>query len=203
MSRPEAEERGPQRTCVACRELGDRDALVRLVADPTVSPFKLIVDYRARAPGRGAWVHPTAACVAAVEARPGSAARVLGVTTVDAGGLLANLRDQVVRAIADGLSLAQASGALIGGHDVMIHGINDGDVVEIIVANDASERTIDDLRKAVEGSVHPNVPFTQIPMDRDTLGARIGRGSRAALGVKASRAAVHLRRQLRRLRALG
>lgn len=203
MTLPEDDERGPQRTCVACRESGDRDALVRLVADPTASPQKIIVDYRARAPGRGAWVHPTATCVSAVEARPGMAGRVLGVQPLVAEGLLTNLRDQVMRAVADGLSMAQASGALVGGHDVLIHGINDGIVIEIVVASDASDRTIGDLRAAVEGSAHPNVPFTRIPMDRETLGTRIGRGSRAAVGIKASRATAHLRRQLHRLRALG
>ena len=44
------------------------------------------------------------------------------------------------------------------------------------------------------------VPFVVLPISREALGQRIGRGSRAAVGVTPSRSARHLHRQLRRLR---
>jgi uncharacterized protein len=49
-----------QRTCVGCREVAERESLLRLVrgADGGVRP-----DPAARQPGRGAWVHPRAACI--------------------------------------------------------------------------------------------------------------------------------------------
>ena len=69
----------PVRTCVGCRRREPQDALLRVVAvDGTVA-----VDVRRRAPGRGAYVHPAPACVAAAVKRRafGRALR----TTVDAG----------------------------------------------------------------------------------------------------------------------
>ena len=49
----------PVRTCVGCRMRAPRSALLRVVAIDS----HLIPDERATMPGRGAWVHPTDACV--------------------------------------------------------------------------------------------------------------------------------------------
>ena len=50
----------PVRTCVGCRRRDAASRLLRVVADGTT----VVVDPRRRAPGRGAHVHPDAACVA-------------------------------------------------------------------------------------------------------------------------------------------
>ena len=52
--------REPVRTCVACREEAGKGALLRVVrrADGTAA-----VDMTGRAPGRGAYVHSSRACV--------------------------------------------------------------------------------------------------------------------------------------------
>lgn len=47
------------RTCVGCRRREPRTALLRVVA----GSGGLVADPAARLPGRGAWVHPTTACV--------------------------------------------------------------------------------------------------------------------------------------------
>jgi len=49
----------PVRTCVGCRRREPRSALLRVVAGEGA----LVADSAARLPGRGAWVHPTRACV--------------------------------------------------------------------------------------------------------------------------------------------
>ena len=50
------------RTCVGCRQAAPATALVRLV----LVERQLVVPVgRTRPPGRGAWLHPAAACVAA------------------------------------------------------------------------------------------------------------------------------------------
>ncbi|MFA7498660.1 MAG: YlxR family protein [Leucobacter sp.] len=49
----------PVRTCVACRKRASRADMLRVV----LSDGRLILDERARLPGRGAWVHPTAECL--------------------------------------------------------------------------------------------------------------------------------------------
>jgi uncharacterized protein len=53
------------RTCVGCRTRAPRSALLRVV---TIDSH-LIPDERATMPGRGAWVHPTEACVGAAVRR--------------------------------------------------------------------------------------------------------------------------------------
>ena len=48
----------PQRTCVACRQVQDKQALIRIVAHPTGAA----VDPDATRAGRGAYLHARAAC---------------------------------------------------------------------------------------------------------------------------------------------
>ena len=59
------------RTCVGCRESGDRraDDLVRLVLSPDGD---IVVDLGGKLPGRGAWVHTRLACLERVAKRPQS-----------------------------------------------------------------------------------------------------------------------------------
>lgn len=53
----------PERTCVGCRRTAAQTDLVRLVLDPLSRA--VVVDADRGAPGRGAYLHPDAACVAA------------------------------------------------------------------------------------------------------------------------------------------
>ncbi|MGD0560712.1 MAG: YlxR family protein [Streptosporangiaceae bacterium] len=48
----------PVRTCIGCRERGDKSSLLRLVAVGN----EIVPDPRARLPGRGAYLHPGLAC---------------------------------------------------------------------------------------------------------------------------------------------
>ncbi len=49
----------PERTCVACRGKGTPMTLLRLV----VCDGLVVPDLEQRLPGRGAWLHPTPACL--------------------------------------------------------------------------------------------------------------------------------------------
>jgi len=182
------------RTCIACREPGERDDLVRLVASPE---GQVVVDPRGRLPGRGAWLHPRRSCLDLLRKRRGVIERALGVSaSVD--DIEAQLREHVERALLDGLSMAAAAGALVGGRDLLEQALREGLVVEVAIASDAADRTIGALRQVAA----EDVEFTELPIDREALGHRIGKGARAAVGIRRSRATEHLRRQLRRLRML-
>lgn len=68
----------PRRTCVACREEGTKDELIRLVRGPD----GVAVDLTGRAAGRGAYLHRRADCV--TEARKkGGLARALKAPVPD------------------------------------------------------------------------------------------------------------------------
>ena len=58
--------REPVRTCVACREEGGKRSLVRVVRTPEGTAA---LDLTGRAPGRGAYLHPTPDCVAQARKR--------------------------------------------------------------------------------------------------------------------------------------
>nr|WP_325104414.1 YlxR family protein [Segeticoccus sp.] len=53
------------RTCVGCRSRDDRSALLRVVAVASDAGDTLVLtpDPHHRLPGRGAWLHPVAACL--------------------------------------------------------------------------------------------------------------------------------------------
>ena len=53
----------PQRTCIGCRKKAPRSELLRLVAEGSGSTA-VLVDERRRMAGRGAWLHPSEACLA-------------------------------------------------------------------------------------------------------------------------------------------
>lgn len=48
------------RTCVACRQEGLKTGLIRVVRSPEGSA---VVDVTGRAPGRGAYLHPSPECI--------------------------------------------------------------------------------------------------------------------------------------------
>jgi len=55
-----APKRQPQRSCVACRQAREKRALIRVVRTPEC---RVEVDTQGRAPGRGAYLCRTAACL--------------------------------------------------------------------------------------------------------------------------------------------
>ncbi|MBK8869071.1 MAG: YlxR family protein [Dermatophilaceae bacterium] len=60
----------PRRTCVGCRRVDSRSALVRVVSDVDAEGgLALIVDTRRRLPGRGLWLHPDPDCLASAVRR--------------------------------------------------------------------------------------------------------------------------------------
>lgn len=183
------------RTCAGCREEAKRDdpGLVRLVRSPD---GQVMVDLRGKLPGRGAWVHCRESCVQKVEQRPGSL-RLSGQVRTD--GLADSLKERIVAAALDGLSMAAAAGALVSGGEKLGEALGSGGIHSVALAQDASERSVERLKQAAGEAVL----FAVLPVSAVALGGRIGRGPRAAVGVTSSRAGGHLRRQLRRLADLG
>jgi hypothetical protein len=117
---------------------------------------------------------------------------------VETDQLATTVRELLRVALLDGLSLAAAGGALVGGADVLETALREGRILELVVARDAAERTVRNLREA-----GPGVPVTVVDLSREALGSRIGRAPLAAVGVPDAKAAGHLLRTLRRLRDAG
>ena len=81
----------PERTCVGCRRTGAPDELIRVVA----AEDRLLVDERRLLPGRGAWLHLDADCLALADRRRawGRALRLAGA--VDASAVQEWIRARV------------------------------------------------------------------------------------------------------------
>ncbi|GAB3668369.1 YlxR family protein [Nocardioides korecus] len=64
---------GPVRTCIGCRQRAAKRELLRLVAgtdaDGQAGSWSVVPDPSSTAPGRGAHLHPTSACLALAERR--------------------------------------------------------------------------------------------------------------------------------------
>ena len=183
------------RTCVACKQTTSREALVRLCLGPEL---ELFVDLRGKLPGKGVWIHSADACVSRLEKSPGILHRGLG-STPSTEKLRVDLTQMIRFAVRDGLSMAAASGALVGGKRLLEKAIKNGSVRHVVFASDASERTVSEFL----GLPSEDLISVQLTLNRDALGAAIGKGERAALGIRSCRGSMHLIRQLRRLRGLG
>ncbi|TXR55814.1 YlxR family protein [Quadrisphaera setariae] len=84
----------PQRTCVGCRQRGDRSRLLRVVADRSGGPSVLLPDPGARLPGRGAWLHPEPACLDLAERRRAFPRALRLPGPIDAGAVREHLQQQ-------------------------------------------------------------------------------------------------------------
>lgn len=81
--------RPPQRTCTACRQVGAKRELVRVVRTPD---GRVVVDWTGKAPGRGAYIGPAQECLRrALDRRALQRALAVEITAEDRAALEAEL----------------------------------------------------------------------------------------------------------------
>jgi len=180
----------PSRTCVVSRREAGPDELVRLVLGPDGQVF---VDYRSKLGGRGAWVTPRRKEVELLEKKPRILSRALK-GQASTGGLLERVRAANLQALDYGFSLAARSGAVAGGKERVRGALSHGEALMLVLASNASERLKMDLRSRAK-----DVLVLEVPIDRDMLGAKVGKGPRAALVIKRGKVGAYLVRELRRM----
>jgi predicted RNA-binding protein YlxR (DUF448 family) len=184
----------PTRTCALTRTAHPRDALIRLAASPE---GHVVVDLKARLPGRGVWISPTTEALALLPRLAPKLAHQLGVP-VDAEAVARELRAALLASALDGLGIAAGAGALATGRDAVLAAIEGRRAVMLVTSQDASPRLRADL-EAARGTL----PLVVLDATTDALGTVVGRALAAAIAVGPGHATQHLRRQLRRLSALG
>ena len=166
-SRAGARERtGPERTCVGCGQRDDAKALVRLVVVPAeVSETgeaegggaDVAFDLAGGAFGRGAHLHPVAACIAKAPRGLGRAFK--GAVRVDAAVVGRRLVEACDRRMAGLLLAAHRLRAVVAGADAALAALASGDSggagCLAIVAADAGSvaGTVEVQRAAAEGRV--------------------------------------------------
>jgi len=184
----------PQRTCAACRTERDRSALIRLVVDPTGS---VLVDVRAKLPGRGAYVCPQRSCVERLSERSEILRRAFR-QDVDVSGLIACVDQASARRVVDTLSLVARAGGVVGGAAQLERLARRETLVALVFALDAAERA-----KRNAARLFPDTPSYTSSLDGAGLGVAIGKGPRAVIGIRHSALSVTLLEELARAQALG
>ncbi len=178
--------------CVVTRERHRTADLVHLVA---LEDQSVAVDRSGKLEGRGAWVRADKETLLALEKRGSPLARALK-TDIRTEGLLDRVRASNLAYILDLLSLASRAGRLASGSDQAETAAKAGEIVAFIVASDASAKSVE-AATATRG-----LPVYALPLDREALGLRIGKGPRAVVGLRPGGPTSPLVEQLRRMALL-
>lgn len=171
---------------MACRAVVERADLVRLVEGPE---GQIAVDPKGGNGGRGAWVHPTRACIA-IAAKRHAAERSLKVPVraVDADALVTQAREGFARRASGLLSNAFRARAIAAGSDVVEQAVNEGRAALLVVARDAGDTT----RSRAETLATTKGVSLRAFGSRAELGALFGRGEVAIAAVLEPRVGAEL-----------
>lgn len=182
------------RTCLITREKHPPEEMIHLVAGPD---GVLEVDRSGKLQGRGVWVLPLRKVVEQAEARPAQVARALKLENCSTEGLRQRIYEATQARVLDLLSLAARAGLVASGADQLEGALRAGEVVALLIACDASEMTVQKIR-----GLQPDILCVTMPLDREVLGAKVGKGPRAALGLRHGSVTRALLKQLPRLAEL-
>ena len=172
------------RTCVGCRAPFERDQLLRLVVDTAGQVF---VDYRGKAPGRGAHICFSADCIQNVVSRK-SLGRAFGcqVQPVTVEGLIKLILDGIETRIEDLLSLGRRARTVLSRMDSLER--SRSRLKLLVISSDASDATTERCESWGRGLECPVIEYG----DREFLGRTQGALERVALGVKSEQLAEQL-----------
>ena len=161
----------PERSCIVTRTVKPKEELIRFVVGPK---GVLVPDIDGKLPGRGIYVSTSRLTVAeAIAKRTFSRAAGAQVTIPD--GLLETIEAQLLRRVANALSLARKSGQVICGFEKVETAAKKGEVEALVHAGDAGE---DGIKKL---SFYHGPVFTQLP--RDLLSEVLGRDNAVHVAV--------------------
>jgi predicted RNA-binding protein YlxR (DUF448 family) len=178
---------------VVTREPGAPGSFVRIVEG---LEGEAAVDYRGKLKGRGAWLTPRREVVQTAEAKSAILQRALHAPALVTAGLLDRVVAANLVAVLDLLSLCARAGVLVGGADA-IGRLRPELVLAYLVAADASEASVDAVKKVLE-----ETPSFRMPLDRESLGHRVGKGPRAVIAIRPAGPGRALVVELRRMQAL-
>jgi len=171
--------KGPKRTCVACRECRPQDQLVRYVVAPD---GMLMVDYRHRLPGRGAYTCIAVDCLkAAVEKKQFQRSLRGQCKIVDRESLIKELHNALEQKIINLLGMGRKSGQVISGSNAVMVALRQADKIGLVVVAEDISAAIADKIKDLAG--RGRVECSQL-LSKDLLGQILGKGERSVVAVK-------------------
>lgn len=169
----------PQRSCIGCREGGDRDRLLRFVVSPQ---GELVPDLEGKLPGRGAYTCVKARCLqAAIRQRQFNRTFKREVAVPSAERMTEMVAGLMRERILGYLGLANRAGKIVSGSSLV------GDALRgaskpglVLVALDASRSIAEKV--LLLASVH-GVPARRL-LTKEDFGGILGKAPRSAVAVK-------------------
>jgi len=182
-----------QRSCLGCREVQDQDKLVRYVLSPQ---GEVLVDYRKRLPGRGAYTCFDPQCLfAAIKRRQFERALKWGGEALEGQTLIDSLTTQVREKILNLVGMARKSNNIVSGSTLVLSSLGkNGGIALVLLAEDISA--------AIGQKVLDKAGIFEVPCyylaSKDELGHLVGKGERSVIGLKTGSLAESLEVELLR-----
>jgi len=188
---------GPQRTCISCRQSRNQEQLIRYVVAPD---GELVVDYRHRLPGRGAYTCLDLKCLQdAVERKQFQRSFRGRCCEADFAVLSAALTQAVEQKIVNLLGMGRKSGQVLSGSNAVIAALRQGSGLSLVViARDISTAIAEKIEVL---SARHHVHCRQL-FSKDLLGQILGKGERSVVAVKAGTLADAILIELQRYKQL-
>jgi uncharacterized protein len=185
---------GPARTCIGCRGVFEKDAVVRIVAGPP----GVVIDYREKLPGRAAYVCPTKACVTTALSKENlSRALHCKVTTPDPEMFIDQLAAFIKEKIRSLIVMTAKAGKLAAGYSAVHDAVEKGRVSMILYAIDLSPGTKEKVESPAAASVRSTTLFY-----REELGAMLNRELIGVIGIEDDGLSNALWKEAERLKGL-
>lgn len=174
----------PQRTCLGCRQTDDQSRLVRFVRAPDGA---VLVDYREKLPGRGAYTCLKAACIhQAVSRRRFDRAFRVGCQPLSAELLLSGLANALREHLAALLGMARKSSQAVSGGNLVLDALDRPEKLAVVIlAEDVSAGVAEKIERKARSRGVPSVRFST----KADLGQLLGRGERSVTALTKGRLA--------------
>lgn len=190
-------EKGPQRTCIACRQTKDKNQLVRYVVSPDGA---VLVDYRQHLPGRGAYTCFATQCLRdAVQKNCFKRCFKGKECSIDPAALTEQLITAVSQKVTSLIGMSRKSGQLISGSNMIIDTLRKkSSIAVVIIAADISPG----IGRKIETLAEREHISTTYFSSKQLLGQMLGREERSVIAVQAGRLADSLLNELHRYKQL-
>ncbi len=186
-------DKGPQRTCIVCRQTRDKKQLIRYVVAPNGT---IQVDYRQRLPGRGAYTCFSAQCLLdAVNKKYFQRCFKKNEFSTDSAELIEQLKTAVSQKILNLIGMSRKSGQLISGSNMVIDALRKkSSIAAVIIAEDISL----EIGKKIAALAERDHISTAHLYNKQMIGQMLGKEERSVIAVQAGLLADSLLNELHR-----
>ncbi len=186
-----------QRTCISCRQVKDKKQLIRYVVAPDGA---ILVDYRQRLPGRGAYTCPSLECLQdAVKTNAFQRSYKGKCNSISFAELQRLLQIAIDQKIIGLIGMARKSGQITAGTNAVIEKMRKSNSLALIIlAEDISAS----IGSKIEALIQKNKIYGVRLYTKQAIGQLLGKEERSAIAIPAGKLAdsmlveLHQRRQL-------